>query len=119
MRATWLLATLTPALAVLPCTGSDTNAVLWQQPGTITLRDWIWGPGGQARAPKPPFEFIEEDFKGTNPKIKVRDAKGDHWIVKFGGENHGDVFGSRLLYATGYLTEPSYFVASGVVTGAH
>ena len=66
-------------------------------PGKITIRDWIWGPGGEARAPKAPFEFIEEDLNGTNPKIKVRDARGDHWIVKFGGENHGEVFASRLL----------------------
>jgi hypothetical protein len=105
-------------LEVLPCAGSARNAVLWEAPGNITLRDWIWGPGGEARAPKPPFEFIEEDFKGTNPKIRVRDAKGDQWIVKFGGENHGDVFASRLLYALGYVTEPSYFVASGTIAGA-
>ena len=119
MRAIFLLASFTLLAAVPPCVGADRNAVLWQQPGNITLGDWIWGPGGEARAPIPPFAFVEEDFKGTNPKIKVRDAKGDHWTVKFGGENHGDVFASRLLYALGYVTEPNYFVASGVVTGAH
>jgi hypothetical protein len=94
-------------------------AILWQQPGAVTLRDWIWGPGGQARAPQAPYHFVEENFKGTNAKIKVRDAKGDHWIVKFGGENHGDVFVSRLLYALGYVTVPTYYVASGAITGAH
>src|SRR5215471_3500088 len=116
---TKLLTTATLLLAVLPCAGADAQPVLWQQPGDITLRDWIWGPGGKARAPKPPFEFVEEDSNGTNAKIKVRDAKGDRWVVKFGGENHGDVFGSRLLYALGYVTVPIYYVASGVVTGAH
>ena len=119
MRTTSLFATLTLAMAVRPCAGSDPNAILWQPPGKITLRDWIWGPGGETRAPKPPFEFLEEDLKGTNPKIKVRDATGNRWIVKFGGEDHSDVFVSRLLYATGYVTQPTYFVVNGVITGAH
>jgi hypothetical protein len=117
IRTRWILAT--SMLAVSLCLGSDPKAVLWQPPGDITLRDWVWGSGGAARAPKPPYEYMEEDLKGTNPKIKVRDANGSQWIVKFGGENHSDVFGSRLLHALGYVTEPSYFVAGGVVTGAH
>ncbi len=112
------LASVGFALAALPCRGAG-QAVLWQAPGNITVSDWIWGAGGEARAPKPPYEFVDEDLHGTNPKIRVRDAKGDRWIVKFGGENHGDVFGSRLLYALGYLTEPSYYVASGTITGVH
>jgi len=110
---------LTLALAALPGAASDANHVLWQAPGTISVDDWIWGPGGENRAPKPPFEFIEEDRNGTNAKLRVRDAKGDQWVVKFGGENHSDVFASRMLFAMGYVTEPSYFVAGGVITGAH
>jgi hypothetical protein len=119
MRTTWLLTGLTLASAAQICFGADTKAILWQPPGEITLRDWIWGRGGQACAPQPPYEFIEEDFKGTNAKVKVRDAKGNYWIVKFGGETHGDVFGSRLLYALGYLTQPTYFVAGGTIAGVH
>lgn len=105
--------------AALPCAASDPAPVLWQSPGTITVRDWIWGPGGEARAPRPPFEFVDEDRHGTNAKIGVRDAKGDEWVVKFGEEIHSDVFATRLLFALGYITQPSYFVASGVITGAH
>jgi hypothetical protein len=93
------------------------SAVLWTPPVNISISDWIWGPGGEQRAPKPPFQFIDEDFKGTNPKIRVRDAKGDEWVVKFGSENHGDVFAQRLLYSCGYIAEATYFVASGGVTG--
>jgi hypothetical protein len=119
MRTRLRLTTFIVALAIPHCLGSDPKAVLWQAPGEITMRDWIWGSGGPERAPKPPYEFVNEDPKGTNPKIRVRDANGNQWIVKFGGENHSDVFGSRLLHAMGYVTEPSYFVASGVVTGAH
>jgi len=116
MRTLIFSLTLTAAFT---CAAADNPGVLWQKPGDITVEDWTWGPGGQARAPQPPFEFIEEDLNGTNPKIKVRDAKGDHWTVKFGGEDHSDVFASRLLFAMGYSAQPSYFVASGVVTGVH
>ena len=105
------LACATLMLAALRCSASEQN-VLWQAPGAITLNDWIWGAGGESRAPKPPFEFVSEDFHGTNPKIRVRDAKGDQWTAKFGGENHGDVFASRLLHAVGYVTGPNYYVAA-------
>ncbi len=103
----------------LPAGRAESKAVLWQQPGRIDIADWTWGPGGEARAPQAPFEFIEEDFNGTNPKVKVRDAKGDHWIVKFGGEDHSDVFAARLLFAMGYAAQPAYFVRSGVIVGVH
>lgn len=119
MRAMWLFVSFALSWAALPCAGADAKPVLWQAPGEIAMRDWVWGGGGEAHAPKPPFEFVEEDLKGTNPKIKVKDAKGDRWTVKFGGENHSDVFASRLLHALGYVTEPSYFVAGGVIAGAH
>jgi hypothetical protein len=95
------------------------QSVLWKAPGATTVNDWIWGPGGEGKAPKPPFEFLEEDHQGTNPKIRVLDAKDDRWTVKFGGENHSEVFASRLLYAVGYLTEPTYYVASGTLTDVH
>ena len=105
-------------LAAIPCCEGE-QPILWQAPGRITMNDWIWGAGGEAKAPKPPFEFIEEEFRGTSPKIRVCDAKGDRWAVKFGGENHGDVFASRLLYALGYVAQPTYFVARGTISGVH
>ena len=103
----------------LPGADVQHESVLWRQPGSITINDWIWGVGGEARFPKPPFEFMEEDLKGSNPKIRVRDAKGDRWTVKFGGEDHTDVFASRMLFAIGYTSQASYFVPSGVIVGAH
>ena len=112
------LASVVFVLAALPGTAAG-QAVLWQAPGKITVTDWIWGAGGEARAPKPPYEFVDEDLHGTNPKIRVRDAKDDRWTVKFGGETHGDVFASRLLYALGYLTQPSYYVVRGTITDVH
>jgi hypothetical protein len=105
--------------ALLNCADAKNGAVLWRQPAHITIDDWTWGPGGQARAPKAPFEFVEEDLNGTNPKVKVRDAKGDRWIVKFGGEDHSEVFASRMLFAMGYVAQPTYYVGSGVVSRVH
>lgn len=113
-----LFAIAVSLLASVRASGGE-QAIVWQAPGAITVNDWIWGAGGEAKAPKPPFEFMDEDFNGTNAKIRVRDAKGDRWTVKFGGENHGEVFISRLLYALGYLTEPNYYVASGTISGVH
>jgi len=118
MRTQLLLVTIGLSLADL-LYAAGPKPVLWQPPGEITLSDWIWGPGGEQRAPRPPYQFLGEDLNGTNPKIKVRDAKGDRWTVKFGGENHSDVFASRFLHAMGYASEPSYFVASGRITGVH
>ena len=119
MRFRHFLPGLLLVCGVAPGRAAEAGAVLWTAPGEITIRDWTWGPGGPDRAPKPPFEFIEEDSNGTNAKVKVRDAKGNRWVVKFGSENHSEVFASRLLFALGYLAQPNYFVASGVITGAH
>jgi hypothetical protein len=105
--------------AALPGWAADKPAFLWQKPAEMTVADWVWGPGGEAHAPQPPFEFLEEDLKGTNPKIKVRDAKGDRWVVKFGGEDHSDVFASRLLFAMGYASQPTCFIRSGEISGTH
>lgn len=119
MHTRYSVRALAIVCAVSFSAASGSDAVLWQTPGETTLDDWTWGPGGETRAPRGPFEFLDEDLKGTNPKIKVRDIKGDEWIVKFGGESHSDVFASRLLNVSGYVTAPTYFVASGVITGVH
>jgi hypothetical protein len=60
---------------------------------------------------------VKENLGGTNPKVDVRDARGASWVVKFGAEVHTDVFASRLLYAVGYPTDPTYYVAEGTIDG--
>jgi hypothetical protein len=92
-------------------------AVLWQEPEPKTVADWIWGPGGQLRAPRPPFQFVRENLGGTNPKIEVNDAVGARWVVKFGGEVHTETFAARFLFALGYLSQPTYFIPEGHVNG--
>jgi hypothetical protein len=51
--------------------------------------------------------------------VKVKDARGVTWTVKFGGEVHSDTFAPRLAYAAGYFVEPTYFVREGIIEGAH
>src|SRR5580765_8562634 len=93
------------------------NLVLWRAPHRMTTSDWVWGPGGEQKAPQPPFTFVKENLGGTNPKVDVRDARGRKWTVKFGGEVHTEVFASRLLYAVGFAAESTYYVSEGVISG--
>ncbi|PWT91328.1 MAG: hypothetical protein C5B56_03970 [Proteobacteria bacterium] len=81
--------------------------------------DLRYGIGGANLAPKPPFTFRDEDLSGTTAKVKVQDANGRNWVVKFGHEAYADTFGSRIAWAMGYYVEPTYLVADGVVEGAH
>jgi hypothetical protein len=90
---------------------------IWRDPGKVEQLDFEYGPGGIGNAPKPPFAFIEEDLGGSNPKIKVRDAAGREWGVKWGSEVNAEVFASRIAWAAGYFVEPSYYVATGKVSG--
>jgi hypothetical protein len=50
-----------------PCPALENEALLWQQPGEITVADWTRGPGGEGRTPRGPFVFVEEDLNGANP----------------------------------------------------
>lgn len=91
---------------------------IWRDPGRVEQLDFEYGPGGIGNVPKPPFTFVEEDLGGSNPKIEVRDAAGRKWGVKWGTEVNAEVFASRIAWAAGYFVEPSYYVASGKVSGA-
>jgi hypothetical protein len=90
---------------------------MWEDRGDIANLDLYWGVGSEEEAPKPPFTFEKEDVSGTNPKIKVIDANGVRWNVKFDEEVHAEVVCSRLAWATGYLVEESYFIPSAKVNG--
>lgn len=90
---------------------------MWFDPGDVASLDLFWGIGSPDKAPKPPFTFVKEDVSGTNPKIKVVDANGMKWNMKFDEEVHAEVAASRLVWAMGYMVEESYFVPSGKVEG--
>ena len=94
-------------------TTGDVPAVLWNDPGAIAARDVFWGSGSEARAPRGPFTFVEEDTGGTQPKIVVTDAAGVTWDVKLGPEAQAEVAANRLVWALGYFVEELYFVSAG------
>jgi len=100
-----------------PVTAPLQRPALWHDPGEVESLDFTNGPGGAKRVPQPPFTFVEEDTGGTNPKIKVTDASGRNWGVKWGSEVPGEVFASRMVSAAGYHVEPNYFVPSGKIVG--
>jgi len=92
--------------------------VIWRDPGAVETLDFVWGIGGRENAPKPPFTFIEENFKGTNPKVDVKDANGVKWKVKFGQEVNAEVFATRMAWAAGYFVDTDYYVGGGKILGA-
>src|SRR5829696_5670729 len=85
-------------------------AKLWRDPSPIAQRDLRWGGGSEARAPKAPFAFVEEDHGGSQPKVTVTDANGVTWDVKFGVEVSSELASNRIVWALGYLTEEMYYV---------
>ncbi|MDQ6666527.1 MAG: hypothetical protein M3Z23_19280 [Acidobacteriota bacterium] len=115
------VAFVSAALTISPAFQPETRekAVLWHNPGRVENLDLEFGPGGRSRVPHPPFTFVEEDHGGTNPKIKVTDARGTKWAVKFGEEVRAENFASRLAWAAGYFVETNYYVPSGIAIGAH
>ena len=84
------------------------RAVLWRDPGNISRRDLLYGPGSAQLAPVAPFKFVEEDKSGESPKFEVRDARGDLWTVKLGPEAQAETVATRLVWAVGYFAEEAY-----------
>lgn len=90
---------------------------MWEDRGDIASLNLIYGMGSPEEMPKPPFQFDKEDTTGTNPKIKIIDASGTKWNIKFDEEVHAEVAATRIVWACGYMVEESYFMASGKVNG--
>src|SRR5215469_5128635 len=70
---------------------------LWRDPGDVAALDFGGTVGAPVHLPKPPFRFVREDPRGTQPKVFVRDAEGATWNVKFGYEVHPESFCWRLV----------------------
>jgi hypothetical protein len=89
-----------------------TPAVLWKDPGDISIRNLFWGPGGEKHQPKMPVQFEQEDMHGTSPKFEVHDAAGKKWGAKMGLEPRSETVATRLLWAVGYTANEDYFYAN-------
>jgi len=87
-------------------------AILWSEPVDIASRNLFYGYGGEKDQPRGTMTFLEEDFKGTNPKFEVRDQEGTKWTVKLGVEVRPETAAVRLLWAAGYFTTEDYFVST-------
>ena len=72
--------------------------IMWEDRGNIASLDLIHGIGNPESMPKAPFQFDKEDVTGTNPKIKVIDANGVKWNIKFDEEVHAEVAASRIAW---------------------
>src|SRR5215210_5432804 len=92
--------------------------VLWRDPGPVETLDLRLGPGGAGFSPQPPFRFTEEHFGGSQACVSVRDARGRTWRVKWGNEVRSETFAVRLVWACGYYTEVTHFVANGTMAAA-
>ncbi len=77
------------------------HAILWHDPGPVGRLDMAGGAGGKAMRPAPPFTFLVE-LSGTSVKLKVGDARGRHWVVKWGSEVKSETLASRIAWACGY-----------------
>ncbi len=93
------------------------NAVLWRSPENIAALDLYNGQGGEKNQPAPPFVFISEDKRGSNPKFDASDVNGKKWRVKLGEESRPEVVASRLLWAVGYFVNDDYVIARAQVKG--
>jgi len=107
----FLLLAVAGACAQAPASiPAQSNPVIWVDPGDISSKNLYWGIGGEKHQPTPPFEFVEEDLHGTNPKFDVRDSNDKKWHLKMGAEAQPEVAASRLLWAVGYAANEDYLV---------
>ena len=95
----------------------EAKPVLWHNPGDISSKDLLNGPGGKADHPRLPVTFLEEDKGGHNSKFEVEDSAGTKWKAKLGIEAQPEIVATRLLWAVGYFTNQNYFVLDLEVQG--
>ena len=88
---------------------SSAKQIIWRDPGNISRRNLLYGPGSPQLAPVEPFTFIKEVKSGESPKFVVRDARGDEWTVKLGPEAQAETVSTRLVWAVGYFAEEAYY----------
>lgn len=98
-------------------TRAAATGVIWRDPGAVERLDFAAGPGGNSNRPRSPFVFLKELSVGRSPKIKVRDAGGREWVVKWGTEVKAEIIATRIAWASGYFVDSTYFVKAGRIEG--
>jgi hypothetical protein len=85
--------------------------VMWRDPGDISRRNLLLGPGGDRMKPDlTRVTFIKEEKGGFSTKYRVKDGQGREWVAKVGPEAQSETAAVRLLWAIGYVTEINYLV---------
>lgn len=95
------------------------KAVLWKDPGDISTKDLLAGPGGEEMKPDlSSLTFVSEDATGFSYGMRVRDGAGKTWVIKLGKEAQPETAASRLLWSVGYVSEIHYLFPCVHVKGA-
>jgi hypothetical protein len=84
--------------------------VIWRNPGDISQRNLMFGPGSAELAPVAPFTFVKEEQTGESPKFDVTDARGETWVVKVGAEAQAEIVATRLVWSVGYFADEAYYL---------
>jgi hypothetical protein len=90
--------------------------VMWEDPGDISARDLLEGPGGE-RPDTTSLVFVREEVGGYSVKWRVRDAAGRVWVAKAGGEARPETASVRLMWAVGYKTETNFLAPCAHIKG--
>lgn len=92
--------------------------VLWRDPGDISTRDLLHGPGGEGMRPDlRKVTFIKQETGGYSTKYRVRDASDSEWVAKIGKEAQSETAAVRLVWAIGYMTEINYLIPRLTIEG--
>ena len=93
--------------------------VLWRDPGDISTRNLLDGPGAEMKPDVSSVTFVKEETGGYSPKFGVQDGAGRVWVAKLGKESQPETAAVRLAWAVGYVTEvASHLVPCVEIKGA-
>lgn len=93
--------------------------VLWRDPGDISTRNLLLGPGGEEMKPDiSDVTFIKDEVGGYSAGFRVRDAAGNTWVAKLGKEAQPETAASRFVWAAGYVSEIHYLFPCVQIKGA-
>ena len=92
--------------------------VLWRDPGDISTRNLLEGPGPDLKPDLSSVTFIKDEVGGYSPKFRVKDGAGKIWVAKLGNEARPETASVRLAWAVGYATEINHLVPCVQIKGA-
>ncbi|HEY1304794.1 MAG TPA: hypothetical protein VGF24_14625 [Vicinamibacterales bacterium] len=92
---------------------------LWTDPGDLSQRDLLWGPGRAANAPSKNVRYtvVKRDDSGYSPGYDVVGPDERKWSIKVGPEAQSEVVLSRILWALGYHQPETYYVIGWQLAG--